>query len=367
MKKLTFLFLSLMFCSLNGNSQKWSILLEGKCILSIAEDKNGTIWVATFEDGLFQITGDNIKEYDKKNGLSFPFLRSVFIDSKNRVWIGTAKTGMTADGNGICIYDGTQWKYYTKKDGLISDAIFSFFEDSKGRMWCGTASGICLLNGDKWQTIDEIKIARFTSPAFFEDKNGDVWFMYERGIFKYNDKGVTQFDETSGLGFQAALSWTRDKDGNYWFGHFRRNYSKFDGKKFETYDVGTFSVISLIADKGAYTHEPVLVFVDSKNNIWIEAMGAGGGLYEYKDGKPEKIMEKEKFTYFHQIKTISEDKSGNVWFGTVDQGACRFNGTEWTYYEKPQLPHNQVNKIFADSKNNVWIGTLKGLVKVEPK
>jgi ligand-binding sensor domain-containing protein len=78
-------------------------------------------------------------------------------------------------------------------------------------------------------------------------------------------------------------------------------------------------------------------------------------------------MEKEKLTYFHQIQTICEDKSGNVWFGTVDQGACSFDGASWTYYERPQLPHNLVSKIFTDSKNNVWIGTLKGLVKVEMK
>lgn len=365
MKKMYLLLILLIIPVFIAYSQKWSYLLNEKSIVSITEDKNGSIWVATFEDGVYRITGDDIDEINKKNGLSYPNVKTVFIDSKNRVWIGTGKTGITADGNGICVYDGTNWTYYTKKDGLASDAVFSFFEDSGGRMWCGTANGVCLLKDDKWQIIDEIKIARFTAPRFFEDKDGSVWFIYERGIFKYNDKGVIQFDENSGLGFNAALSWAQDKDGNYWFGHFRRNYSRFDGKRFETYDVGTLSVITLWAEKGAYTHEPVTVFVDSKNRIWIEAKGTGGGLFIYKNGKPEKIMEKEKYTYFHEIINICEDKTGNVWFGTIDQGACRFDGTNWFYYEKPELPHNQVNIIFPDSRGNIWFGTFKGLAKLE--
>ncbi len=365
MKKICFLFLMLMITVFSAYSQKWSYFLEGKGVNDITEDKNGNIWVASSDDGAYLIIGNSIKEFNKKNGLSFQNLKTVFIDSKNRIWIGTGKTGITAEGNGICIYDGAQWKYYTKKDGLASDAVFSFFEDSRGRMWCGTANGVCLLKDEKWQIIDEIKIARFTAPQFFEDNNHDIWFMYERGIFKYNDKGVTQFDESSGLAFKAALSWAKDKDGNYWFGHFRRHYSIFDGKRFVTYDVGSLSVITLWAEKGEYTHEPVIAFVDSKNTVWIEAKGTGGGLYFYENGKPVKITEKEKYTYFNEIINICEDKKGNVWFGTIDQGACRFDGTNWFYYEKPELPNNQVNRIFIDSKNNVWFGTEKGLAKLE--
>jgi len=147
MKKLAFLFFLMIVCSLNGSSQKWSYFLNGKGVNDITEDKNGNIWVTTYENGACQITGNDVKEFNEKNGISYSDLKAVFIDSKNRVWIGTGKTGITADGKGICIYDGVKWKYYTEKDGFTSNAVFSFFEDSKGRMWCGTAKGICVLNG----------------------------------------------------------------------------------------------------------------------------------------------------------------------------------------------------------------------------
>lgn len=188
MKKLFFSGI-LVLLTLNGiYCQKLTTLLNGINVFGISEDKSGNLWVITYENGLFRLSGSEIKNYTTKDGLSYKNLEAVFVDSKNRIWIGTGKTGMTADGKGICVFDGKDWKYYTEKDGLSSNAVFSFFEDSKGSMWCGTSKGVGLLNGEKWQNIDNIKIERFTAPALFEANKGDVWSMYERGIYKSNDK-----------------------------------------------------------------------------------------------------------------------------------------------------------------------------------
>jgi len=354
-----------MLVAFNVNSQKWSYFLEGKGIHDITEDKNGNIWAATYDDGAYMISGNNVKEFNEKNGLSWSSLKAVYVDSKNNVWIGTGKTKITADGKGVCIYDGSKWKYFTEKDGLASDAVFSFFEDSKGRMWSGTAKGICLLKGEKWVTIDSISPSRFTAPAFFEDKTGNVWFMYEGGVFKYGNNGLKTFDSSSGLALKQTLSWTIDKEGAIWFGHVRRHFSKFSNDKFETFDVGNFKAGALILFTGAYLYEPVRVYSDSRGYLWIAAMGAGGGLFHLKNGELTQINEKDGVQKPERIGRISEDKRGNIWFSNMWKSANRYDGTKWYQYSTPELPDVQVNTLFIDSKDNIWFGTHKGLAKLE--
>lgn len=365
MKRFCISCLMLVTMTFIASSQKWTYFLEGKGINDITEDKKGNIWTATYENGAYQISGKEVKEFSEKNGLSWSSLKAVYIDSKNNVWIGTGKTGITADGKGISIYDGTKWKYYTEKDGLASNAVFSFFEDSKGRMWCGTAKGVCLLKGDKWETMDAITPARFTAPNFFEDKGGNVWFMYEGGIFKYDGKEVKAYDENSGLAIKQTLCWTIDKDGTIWFGHVRRHFSKFRDNKFETFDVGNFNAGALWLFRGSYLYEPVFVYSDSGGLLWIAAQGSGGGLFNLKNGELTNLSEKEEVLKASRINGIYEDTKGNLWFSNLYKGANRFDGTKWYDYTPPELPHKQVNKILIDSKGNIWFGTHKGLAKLE--
>jgi two-component sensor histidine kinase len=60
--------------------------------------------------------------------------------------------------------------------------------------------------------------------------------------------------------------------------------------------------------------------------------------------------------------SIAEDDKGNLWFGTLGSGVCRFDGKNFTYYTIQQgLPDNNVWSVFCDSSKQLWFGTNKGL------
>lgn len=52
----------------------------------------------------------------------------------------------------------------------------------------------------------------------------------------------------------------------------------------------------------------------------------------------------------------------DIWFGTWENGAYRYDGKSWfCYTSKDGLAHNYVTDIVLDRKDRLWFGTNKGL------
>lgn len=65
---------------------------------------------------------------------------------------------------------------------------------------------------------------------------------------------------------------------------------------------------------------------------------------------------------------IFEDTKGNLWFGTVSDGAVRYDGKSITYFStKDGLCDNTVVGINEDKEGNIWFGTHNGISKYNGK
>jgi len=59
-----------------------------------------------------------------------------------------------------------------------------------------------------------------------------------------------------------------------------------------------------------------------------------------------------------------EDKNGNLWFGTMQQGAARYDGKNLVWFSKKDgLPSNVVSSFAEDKDGNLWLGTHEGVCK----
>jgi ligand-binding sensor domain-containing protein len=58
------------------------------------------------------------------------------------------------------------------------------------------------------------------------------------------------------------------------------------------------------------------------------------------------------------VTAIASDLTGKLWVGTLEYGASKFDGTNWTTYTTASgLAGDSINAIASDSAGNVWIGT----------
>lgn len=65
---------------------------------------------------------------------------------------------------------------------------------------------------------------------------------------------------------------------------------------------------------------------------------------------------------------IFEDTKGNLWFGTMSDGAVRYDGKTLTYFStKDGLCDNTVVGITEDKEGNLWFGTHNGISKYDGK
>jgi len=66
------------------------------------------------------------------------------------------------------------------------------------------------------------------------------------------------------------------------------------------------------------------------------------------------------------VRTMYQDKKGNYWFGTNEDGIIRYNGQILESITVTGIsPHFRVLEIIEDKVGNVWFGTSEGLIKYD--
>lgn len=298
-----------------------------------------------FEQTTNTIEGDTVSEIGGET-------RCIFQDSKNNFWFAT-------NGEGVFKYDGKAIIQFTDKHGLCSNFVWNVQEGKDGNMWFKTRDAICYFDGKEFTTKQADGNAFQTMN--YNYLNDDLLFEY---YYNGNSLVKIQLPQTSPIKndknsiYHYAIYCTyKDRNGNLWFGTCAGGVCKYDGKTYTWLDN---------KELGAPVRS---IFEDKNGNIWIG--NNGYGLFRY-DGKTlinftkEKKLENLNFIKNLESKegtlarvwTITDDKQGNLWIGTIDAGVWMFDGKTLTNYTtKDGLGINAIWTIYKDKNDNLWFGT----------
>ena len=232
--------------------------LSSNKILYTFESSDGYIWVCTLDGGLNRFNPDTFKvkrfSHNEKDAFSIA-QNSVWTgveDSKKRIWLGLKSEGLG-------LYNPKEEAFYSYKnqfdkgDVLGSSFVFSLFIDSKNRLLVGTTLGLnfvdlTTLNDLFPKEIDflEIKekgIKGHRINYITEDSLGNIWLCADSGIYKLdsNLKLVKSYTSIDGLPNNLVLGLKEDDDKNLWIisksglsllnpeTHILKNYNLIDG------------------------------------------------------------------------------------------------------------------------------------------
>lgn len=159
---------------------------------SILEAADGTIWVGSFDAGLFSLApdGKTVKHFSQKEkdpyGLSHNTITSIFEDSKKDIWI-------TTEGGGLLKYlpaSGT-FRHYTIKDGLPSNFLFRIEEDRDHTFWISSSRGLINFNPDNkyiktYTKSDGLLTNQFNYSSSYQDSTGRIYFGSLKGLISFN-------------------------------------------------------------------------------------------------------------------------------------------------------------------------------------
>ena len=138
-----------------------------KTINCIFQDKQGDIWFGTEGQGIIKSENGSFIQKTSKDGLAGDIVNAFMEDKTGALWIATS--------NGITISRGKLSAY---EETLPSNSIRSLLMDRKGNIWIGTTDkGVIRINADKQKQIYNVSsgLANEFVRVIFEDTNGNIF------------------------------------------------------------------------------------------------------------------------------------------------------------------------------------------------
>lgn len=176
-------------------------------------DRVGTLWIATYV-GVIKKTGSKEILYTIENGMPDIQARVLLEDHKGNIWIGY-KNG------GLIKMDGENIKEFNRSNGLGSNYILSIDELDDGTIIVGTHSG-----GLNFIRDDEVIDIRYPLNLgdgvlifnTYVENSERIWLATNIGLFLYQltDEKFIQISESDGLKAETIFDLSEDELGYFW-------------------------------------------------------------------------------------------------------------------------------------------------------
>ena len=302
------------------------------CILSAAAQP-----VSAYGDS--PLKNSIVREFNQSNGLPTGEANTVLQTSDGYIWIGSY--------GGLIRYDGTTFKNYSDEGSIESSSIRSLFEDSKGRLWIGTNDmGVYLCKDYTFSLVDNDNDNAYLSVrSFAEGNDGTVYAGTTSGLAKVSENGIEAMAAVSG---GTVYSMQTDKNGVLWtcldggIGKLVR-----DNEVIYTFDSAK------LLDAALYC-----AGTDNSGDLWLGTDSNVIYKVTFKDGDyTDKSFEFSKYITgdISTFNAIGEDMNGNIW-------AAALNGTGYIDpdgdWHTTDTEHTAAaNNLAFDYQGNVWVAS----------
>lgn len=382
-------------------------------ITCLALDKNGYLWLGSF-DGVYKYdTRDNTSVWfkcgDRKNGQDNNYIESISMSvNGDNIYISSSygfiimdldgtiidkydsSTSILKDDDVCCTAQYNEWELLigTRRGTVIYDlrtksfcnvaavsgetdideeCVRTMFVDNTGTIWMGTPHKVLKLSRD-YKPIDIFPIRDKQMPHSINDLKrtpwGDIWLATDNGILCCTEdmkiKGA--FGRRDGLKHEIIKRLFVDSSGSVWVGT-NDGLQVYDRKsgKFLPVDNGDnlFKYVYDIKedDKGR-------IIANIRDGICLVSRTEGGSspTYSFEVHDFSRILSQSNSS----IPYFDAGPHGTIWIGTLSDGIIRYesNNSYTVFNTGTGLPSNRIYSIHTDRTGNVWVGTDCGLCKI---
>ena len=350
-------------------------------VQTLIQDKEGNLWIGTLA-GLSKYNGREFTNFSRKNGLAEDWITCSYKDTSGDLWFGHWAGGVSRYNAGLKKLESLELEEYTR-----FKTVTAITRDKHGSFWIATdGAGIFIYAPGKNQmsslSLDD-GLPSENVYGLCKDGMDNIWMTTDKGICIYNENtelaspsSYERLNLADGLPSNLFTAIALVNQNEMWLG---------------TADAG---VVVLTIPKGfmarsAKTLAPHLrqyaqgnglganfietICPDSRGNVWIGTTGGGAckispaASADRNDALSRATLKnystRQGLNYFN-VKTLLEDREGNVWIGT-DVGLNQYRGERFQLFDRADgLVNDIVWAVCSDRNGNLWLGTNDGLTKI---
>ena len=332
---------------LNGT---WRSFRAGKfdgTSLSISElyvDRHNSLYVGTYDQGIYRIQGDDVDHFGSNDGLSSDSVNAFCEDSEGNMWVATSR--------GVDSFRDLKVVSFSAREGLAGKAVSPVLSSRDGTVWIGSEVALNYVRHGKIGSIrpeQGLPGQRITS--LFEDRDSRLWIGTDRGLYTYKQEKFRPIRRPDNSAIELVLSITQDAAGNVWaesFGDRKELIRIEDGRvraELPAPEVPSASVLAADPEGGG---------------LWLGLLN--GDLARYQDGRIQLFQFQG-----HKPGVITQmiaTPDGSV-MGATPSGVIGLRrGKTQILDARNGLPCNSIYGLVFDAQNNLWLYTQCGLVEL---
>jgi sugar lactone lactonase YvrE/ribosomal protein L13E len=316
----------------------------------------------------------------------------MMVDREGNLWMATMR--------GVSKLVSQRFANCHSRNGLLEDEVTALCEAPPGRIIFGHNRGLSLLENGSFRHLLIAPGSRERVPParvmdLMTDRRGRVWIAAsEQGLGRLDPDGSLTWARPAPGHNGIVHSLLESADGGLVVGGL--GLFRFDGDTFYrlpwqselsiarrlvllhdgTIAVATKSGLLLLKDgvleqvpgphgEDADTNKIYTAFEDSRRRSWVGSLA--GLLVLDRQGLRRPTEQELQIT--RPVYLITEDGSGNLWFGT-DNGVVRWDGSTSRHYTPHEgLAGRETNRDagLVDSSGRLWIGTESGVSRYQPE
>ncbi len=264
----------------------------------------------------------------------------LFVDRDEALWISTVNEGLYHTGRGST-------DRYRQADGLSSDTVRSFYEDREGSMWTVSERGIDRFRELPVSTLSKREgLMADVVGSLFSSPNGTLWLASGQWLVSLREGKFLATNAANGLPGSSVTSIFEDRAGRLWAGVDSELAAMQGGhlRLIKRQDGTAIGMVTAIAQ-------------DTQGNVWALATGKPRNLFRIQD-----LAVREMIPQSAGSISLVADRTDGIWLGDAGGNFRRYRSGKFDVVVASD-GEGRVQDLLAAADGSVWGATPKGLIR----
>ena len=304
---------------------------------------DGYVWIGGYS-GIIRYDGTTFERLDTSGGLTSG--RGLYEDSKGRIWVAT-------NDNGVVMIDGEEQTHYTYKEGMPSSSVRIFAEDLNEDIYIGTTAGVCYVNKDgELFTIDDDRIKEERVLKLDANGEGTIYGQTSNGIiFAIENHEIKELYGSDELGIGKITTILADPENPEMV---------YIGTESEGVYYGAFGATAAEMEHIAVDPiENVHWLSYDCGRIWVSSTTVVGYIEE------DSFYVLDDIPMNSAIEMTTSDYQGNIWVASSTQGVMKIVTDSFVDFSKNLGLQEEVTNATYFYNEKLYIGTDSGLFIID--